>query len=154
MTPANPNDPCVFCEIVAGRSPATIVYRTASTIIIEPIGPVTEGHLLVIPDVHVRDARESELITGRTFEVAAMYLADAPFDFNLITSAGASATQTVEHLHVHIVPRRTGDGLTLPWTTVPASSSVAAHEADMAQERADHEESQRDVMRLPTESGL
>jgi diadenosine tetraphosphate (Ap4A) HIT family hydrolase len=41
-------------------------------------------------------------------------------DCNLITSDGAAATQTVKHLHVHIVPRRDGDGLTLPWSTQPS----------------------------------
>lgn len=54
-------------------------------------------------------------------ESAAAYGEAMGTDFNLITSAGAAATQTVAHLHVHYVPRRTGDGLGLPWTGTSGS---------------------------------
>ena len=43
-------------------------------------------------------------------------MSDAPPSANLITSIGAAATQTVFHLHVHVVPRHEGDGLLLPWS--------------------------------------
>ena len=132
MTPA----PCVFCEIVAGRAPATLLATFPDSIVIEPLGPVVEGHALVIPRQHVEDARASADITGRTFADAVIYvdhlssprnvLTATGFktlsieDFNLITSTGANATQTVFHLHVHIVPRWADDRLPLPWTKVPS----------------------------------
>lgn len=105
-------DPCVFCEIVAGRAPATVVRRWADTIAIVPLHQVADGHLLVIPKAHVRDASESPYIAGLAMERAAE-LARPPF--NIITSAGREATQSVWHLHLHIVPRREDDGLALPW---------------------------------------
>lgn len=103
---------CVFCEIVAGNSPATIVCSYPDTIIIVPLLPVVEGHLLAIPKTHVKDALTSPLITGLTMMDAAVW-ADGPC--NLITSVGKEATQSVFHLHIHIVPRAKNDGLALPW---------------------------------------
>ena len=82
-----------------------------------PLNPVTEGHRLVVPLRHVTDALEQPYITGLTMTYAARVaelLSLAPC--NLITSVGAAATQTVPHLHIHLVPRRIGDGLHLPWT--------------------------------------
>jgi histidine triad (HIT) family protein len=103
---------CVFCTIVAGREPATFVSRWADAVAIVPLEPVTDGHVLVIPREHVQDAAVSPAVTALTFARAAE-IATRPF--NLITSAGREATQTVPHLHVHIVPRRADDGLALPW---------------------------------------
>ena len=103
---------CVFCAIVAGRAPATFVRQWADTIAIVPLQKVTDGHLLVIPRAHVRDASESPHIAGLAMARAAE-LARPPF--NIITSAGREATQSVWHLHLHIVPRREDDGLALPW---------------------------------------
>lgn len=109
-------EPCIFCEIVEGRSPATIVHQWADAIAIIPLGPVVAGHTLVIPRIHVRDFAESPAVTADTMACAAeltglLKLTPA----NLITSAGREATQSVFHLHVHIVPRAENDGLALPW---------------------------------------
>lgn len=104
---------CVFCAIVAGTEPATVVRRWDDAIAIVPLGPVTPGHVLVIPAVHVQDATVDPDVTAVAMRRAAE-LADAPC--NIITSAGREASQTVPHLHVHIVPRTFGDGLALPWT--------------------------------------
>jgi histidine triad (HIT) family protein len=107
---------CVFCKIVAGEAPAHMVASTPEAIAFHPLHPVTPGHTLVVPTVHVRDAAEDPRVTAATMREAAIL---APLitrgQFNLITSAGALATQTVFHLHIHIVPRAAGDGLALPW---------------------------------------
>lgn len=104
---------CTFCEIVAGRAPATVLRETRDTLVIVPLNPVTDGHVLVIPKWHVVDALEDPRITAEVMHTAAE-VATRPC--NIITSAGAVATQTVFHLHVHVVPRRENDGLALPWT--------------------------------------
>jgi histidine triad (HIT) family protein len=107
---------CVFCRIVARVAPATIVSEDPSSIAIVPLNPVVEGHLLVLPRLHVVDATEIPSISGRVMEHASQ-LAHLYFDdANIITSIGPAATQTVRHLHLHVVPRREGDGLHLPWT--------------------------------------
>lgn len=103
---------CVFCVRIANGD-----YTAADehTVAFEPLNPVTPGHLLVVPRSHVPDWRTDPQVTARTAAFAALLGADLPAA-NLVTSAGAAATQTVWHLHLHIVPRRPGDGLTLPWT--------------------------------------
>lgn len=104
---------CVFCRIIAGSEPVTVVHRWPDAIAIVPRNPVTPGHVLVIPARHVQDYLEDPAVTGAVAERAAEI---ALHPSNLITSAGSVATQTVYHLHVHIVPRSEGDGLPLPWT--------------------------------------
>lgn len=107
---------CVFCRIVAGIERATIVSQWPDVIAIMPLSPVVAGHTLVLPRVHVADFVEDRYVTGMVMERAAELTAElglAPA--NLITSAGREATQSVFHLHVHIVPRAENDGLALPW---------------------------------------
>ena len=101
---------CVFCEIIAGRAPATIVREWHSDIAIVPFNPVTNGHVIVIPRVHVPDATTSANVSGQTMRQAAR-LARGMGPCDIITSVGAEATQTVLHLHVHVIPRQAGDGL-------------------------------------------
>lgn len=111
---------CPFCDIVAGTAPAEILggYGGVSVrpgaVVIRPLEPVTEGHVLVIPTVHVRDAVADPDVTGQVMACAAEW-AESVGSCNIITSVGPAATQSVWHLHVHVVPRRAGDGLLLPW---------------------------------------
>ncbi|MFE1081729.1 HIT family protein [Nocardiopsis alba] len=111
MTPT-----CVFCNIAAGTAPATVVRRWADALAIVPLNPVTDGHLLIIPTQHVANAATSPVVTGLAAMHAASLLAETGQQANLITSIGPNASQTVFHLHWHLVPRSAGDGLTLPWT--------------------------------------
>jgi histidine triad (HIT) family protein len=104
---------CIFCKIIRGTEPAQFVARWYDTIAIVPLNPVTEGHVIVMPRLHVENFTTRPDITASTMHWAAS-LATPPA--NLITSAGEEATQTVNHLHVHIVPRRKNDGLMLPWS--------------------------------------
>ena len=105
---------CPFCERIERGE---YDYDDRFNVAFQPLNPVTPGHFLAVPRKHVASALESPLHAGRaaTFgaELAKLMELDA---FNIITSAGRAATQTVFHLHVHVVPRREGDGLALPWT--------------------------------------
>ena len=108
---------CVFCTILAGLEPAGIVRVWADAVALVPVRPVADGHVIVIPRAHVPHALADPDAAGLTARRAAEYAADARLAAaNLITSAGAAATQTVYHLHVHVVPRAEGDGLALPWS--------------------------------------
>lgn len=115
MTAGLDQDTCVFCAIVAGTAPATVVREWPGVIAIRPRGGVHPGHVLVIPRVHVADAGVDPVVSGLTMAAAAELMAELPAA-NIITSRGAAATQTVFHLHIHVVPRAIGDGLPLPWT--------------------------------------
>ncbi|MGW8557555.1 HIT family protein [Streptomyces tubercidicus] len=114
-TPRRPG--CPFCLIVCGRAPATVLREWPETLAIRPRhGGVTAGHVLIIPRVHVADVAEDPAVSAATMLRAAELAAEAG-DCNVITSRGPAATQTVRHLHLHLVPRTEGDGLLLPWTT-------------------------------------
>lgn len=107
---------CVFCEIVAGRISVDIRTVHDGGMIFTPTNPVVKGHVLVIPNEHVEDFAQSPRVTAEVMARAARYARNLEGDWNLITSKGVAATQSVFHLHVHLVPRHGGDGLTLPWT--------------------------------------
>lgn len=103
---------CPFCAIVAGEAPAKVLARWPGVTVIEPLNPVTEGHALAIPNAHVPDAPSDPVVAAETFKVPAKFARHPNIGpCNLITSVGAEATQTVKHLHIHIVPRREDDGL-------------------------------------------
>jgi histidine triad (HIT) family protein len=112
-------DTCPFCEIVSGRAPARIIAQGSKTMTIEPLDPVTPGHVLVLPKRHHADAGQCALADPDLFKSvmwSAAFQANSWKAANIITSIGLEATQTVDHLHVHVVPRHEGDGLMLPWT--------------------------------------
>ena len=110
---------CIFCSIVHGEAPAEFVYRDDDVVAFRPLNPVTKGHTLFVPCRHVAEFSENPTVTADVMEAAARWVRDecpSSDGFNLITSSGAAASQTVFHLHVHVVPRSFGDGLPLPWT--------------------------------------
>ncbi|MFI0742418.1 HIT domain-containing protein [Streptomyces sp. NPDC021100] len=107
---------CVFCRIIAGTEPATVVREWDDALAIMPRGGVNAMHTLVIPRRHVDNAVVDPAITALTMARAAELGAELDCDLNLITSVGPLATQTVPHLHIHLLPRAEGDGLPLPWT--------------------------------------
>lgn len=104
---------CVFCQRVAAGE---YDEGDRDAVIFSPRRPVTPGHRLIVPRLHVTDAADDPDITAAAMKLAAVYAVRCGGDFNLITSRGSTATQTVFHLHIHFVPRRENDGLTLPWT--------------------------------------
>lgn len=105
---------CAFCAIVAGDASATVVREWDAALAIVPLGPVVAGHLLVIPKRHVADFGEDPTVSAAIAACAAELVAELPA-MNAITSKGRAATQSVGHLHLHIVPRVDSDGLALPW---------------------------------------
>lgn len=107
---------CIFCAIVAREATADVVCRWDDAVAFRPLNPVTDGHTLVVPAAHVADYTENPDVTAAVMRRAAGLAPLIDRESNLITSCGPKATQTVFHLHVHIVPRRVDDGLALPWT--------------------------------------
>ena len=112
---------CLFCKIAAGEIPATIVAEDKRTIAFMDIAPATRGHLLVVPREHAANIHEAADEDVAAAHLMAKRLAGRVADrlgadgVNIIQSNGASAWQTVFHLHVHVIPRYEGDPLRLPW---------------------------------------
>lgn len=105
---------CPFCQRIERGE---FDYFDLDSVAFQPPDPVTPGHFLVVPRKHVPHALESPAAAGRALKLAG-FLANQMglAACNFITSAGEAATQSVFHLHVHVIPRRPGDGLALPWT--------------------------------------
>ncbi|ALC32361.1 hypothetical protein ABE83_34620 (plasmid) [Streptomyces sp. CFMR 7] len=78
-------------------------------------GGCTDGHLLVLPRGHVADFTTDPVVSATVQLRAAELAAQIGGQWNYLTSCGPDATQTVFHLHGHLVPRTAGDGLALPW---------------------------------------
>jgi histidine triad (HIT) family protein len=125
MTATTPPGPgrsgCAFCDIVYFGAPAEVVREWDDAIAIVPLNPVTPGHLLVIPRLHVPHALADPEVTGLTMRRAAELANERGLDaLNLIVNVGSAARQTQWHIHGHVVPRTPGDGLALPWDPPPA----------------------------------
>jgi histidine triad (HIT) family protein len=130
---------CIFCKLLAGELPATIVDEDELTVSFMDINPATRGHALVVPRRHARDLLSVEPADLAAVALAAQRLArriDERLDaagVNLINSCGAAAWQTVFHFHVHVIPRYEGDPLQLPWTPGPGDSQeIAAAAQELA----------------------
>lgn len=120
---------CPFCRIAAGDDAAVLVRDWGDVYAIRPRrGGVHPGHLLVIPRRHVVDAGEDPVTTAAVMLRAAELVADL-HAANLICSKRRPATQSVRHLHVHVVPRVADDGLALPWTSNADQGSRSAAKA-------------------------
>lgn len=105
--------PCPFCP--DNWDNLDILHRTGGTVIITPLNPVTDGHVLVITKKHTADASVDPEVAEQLMYVAAWYVQNTGIQANIITSIGANATQTVRHTHLHVIPRQPNDGLQLPW---------------------------------------
>ena len=115
---------CIFCKIVAGELPATIVHEDERIVAFMDINPATRGHALVVPRRHARDllevGREDLNATMAVAQELARRAAERleAAGVNLLNSCGQAAWQTVFHFHIHVIPRYEDDPLRLPW--VPA----------------------------------
>ena len=108
---------CPFCQRIAAGDYDRRISGRLDAVTFEPLNPVTAGHRLVVPVTHVTSALGHPAIAADAMAAAVLVAGHYGIrECNFITSAGTAATQTVMHLHIHVVPRRDGDGLHLPWT--------------------------------------
>ena len=111
-----PDQFCIFCEIVAGRADASVVYEDEYVMAFLDLFPVNEGHTLVIPKTHATHLNDMDADIGMRVFAAAQRLAQAMRDsgircegVNLLLADGAVAGQEVFHVHLHVLPRYGGD---------------------------------------------
>ena len=129
---------CQFCQIVWGERPARVVADAPDSLAFFPLRPVCPGHTIVIPKTHVRDlwaagSPPSAGLMQAVIDVGhAIDTALRPDGLNLISSAGEAASQTVFHLHLHVVPRWASDHLGNIWPPSPPLSDEVKDEAAAA----------------------
>ena len=111
---------CVFCEILAGRSEVSLIYRDELCAAFMDTQPVNPGHLLVVPNLHaacLADLKEEE--GARMFRLARGLTAALRQSgircegVNIFLADGEAAMQEVFHVHLHLIPRFHGDGFGL-----------------------------------------
>lgn len=126
--PVSGDEACIFCEIVAGKAPASHVYTDELVAAFMTIGPVTEGHLLVVPREHLPYLCDLPEETASRMFLVAQKLAAAirrsalrSDGINLFYADGEAAFQEVFHGHLHVFPRYKGDSFKLDadWTYRP-----------------------------------
>ena len=116
---------CVFCAIVAGEAPASVVWEDPVVVAFMDLRQPNSGHVLVIPRRHITDILElddqtgASLMAGTARVARAVAKAFSPDGLNIWQSTGEAAGQEVFHLHLHVMPRRTGDTLFRPYTELP-----------------------------------
>jgi histidine triad (HIT) family protein len=114
-------DDCVFCKMVAGQIPVIKIYEDEVVLSFLDIGPISDGHTLVIPKQHFETlhACPSELlgqVCSRLSRIAGAVAAGMNSEgYNVLCNNGRVAGQVVGHLHFHIIPRNASDGLFNRW---------------------------------------
>jgi histidine triad (HIT) family protein len=114
---------CIFCEILAGQSPVSMVYQDEYCTAFMDIQPVNPGHILVIPNRHASVLADLDEATGGHMFQIAQRLARALRQsgvrcegVNLFLADGEAAFQEVFHVHLHVIPRYRGDGFGLKFS--------------------------------------
>ncbi len=111
---------CIFCRIITGQAPASVVYRDEAVVAFLDIRPVNPGHLLVVPAGHVASFADLAAPAGEQMFAVAQQLAAALRrsglrceGVNLFLADGVAAGQEVFHVHMHVLPRFADDNLRL-----------------------------------------
>lgn len=125
-----PMNDCIFCKIVDGTLPSSMVYETEHLCAFLDSRPAQTGHTLIVPRQHFRNIFEADPAIGEDVLRAMQRVAEAIKKstgcpgINIIQNNGSEAGQTVFHLHWHIIPRYEGDGMPV-WPQKPYPSMEA-----------------------------
>jgi histidine triad (HIT) family protein len=112
---------CIFCKIIAGEIPATVIHEDADSLVFMDIGPIIKGHALVVSKKHYDPITRTpdEILAG--MHVTAKRIAQAQMNalgadgVNIMQNNGKAAGQEVEHIHIHVIPRFADDGHRWNW---------------------------------------
>jgi histidine triad (HIT) family protein len=132
----NTPDHCQFCDLIRGAAEVSICYEDATAIAFLDIQPVNDGHVLVVPRDHYERIEDVPSDVGRHLYDVAVQLIPViqeltdTHDMNIVVNSGPAAGQDVFHYHVHLIPRRAGDGfdvpLPFPGSTMPDRTRLDA----------------------------
>lgn len=120
---------CIFCKIINKEIPAKIVYEDNDFLAMLDIAPATKGHVLILPKEHaatlteLSDDKASKILVLAKKIINAMMKVHGFTSYNLIQNNGKLAGQTVNHFHLHLIPRYSVDDVGL-WTPHEGDPSV------------------------------
>lgn len=111
---------CIFCDLIHGAAEVSICYEDSTAIAFLDIQPVNPGHVLVVPREHYETLADIPGSVGVHLYHTAVKLipvvqaASGATDMNIVVNSGHHAGQNVMHYHIHLIPRRDGDGFDVP----------------------------------------
>ncbi len=114
-------DECIFCQIIKGEAPASIVYEDEMTLAFMDLGHVNPGHTIVAVKPHIETIYGLDAaLAGTVFRTAtrlaqALKTAMQPAGMTLLQANEPAGWQTVRHVHFHVLPRHVDDGATITW---------------------------------------
>jgi len=132
---------CIFCRIAAGEVPAIKVFEDEVCIAFMDVGPLAEGHVLLIPKVHAATLDElspeqaGAMLMHLPALVGAVRSATGSQGVNVLQNNGRAAHQVVMHVHFHIIPRNPGDEFHFNW---PAGSYPTGRAEKLAEAIRQH----------------
>lgn len=112
---------CIFCKMVAGEIPVVRIFEDEVVLSFLDIGPISDGHTLVIPKQHFERLHEMPPevlggVCGRLGRIARAVADGVGFEgYNVLCNNGRAAGQLVGHVHFHIIGRNMGDGIFDRW---------------------------------------
>lgn len=112
---------CIFCKIANGEIPSATVYEDNDFRAIMDIAPASRGHIIILPKQHAANVFElSEELASKIYvvaqKIAKVVKEEVECDgINILQNNGEVAGQTVFHLHMHVIPRFTDDGIQIKW---------------------------------------
>ena len=135
---------CVFCKIVTHQIPASVVFEDDAMVAFLDVGPLAEGHILVIPRDHYARFVEmppalcSKLVSVLPALGRALLEVTGADGYNVLLNDGSIAGQVVPHVHFHLIPRRADDGLGYRWKPTEYPEGRAAEIAAAYQKALAH----------------
>jgi histidine triad (HIT) family protein len=131
---------CIFCKIVSGDIPSVKVFENDRVLAFLDIGPISDGHMLVIPKQHCGrlDQASPEMMSDVARQLpilaAAVQKAMQAEGYNVLCNNGEAAGQVVEHMHFHIIPRSANDGVFNRWPSYQYAQGKADKIAEKIKE--------------------
>lgn len=110
---------CIFCKIISGEMSSFVLYEDDTFKVVLDRFPTTEGHTLIIPKAHAKDMFDLPEETAKKLYPLAQKIgkklmkATGATGLNIVQNNGEVAGQSVHHFHMHLVPRKENDGVTL-----------------------------------------
>lgn len=114
-------DDCIFCKIGKGEIPSATIYENSDFRVFLDVAPANRGHALIIPKDHADNIFQLDGETaGKLFSLATVVARAIKEEtgcegMNIVQNNGAVAGQTVNHFHLHLIPRNVGDGVNVTW---------------------------------------